>query len=460
MPRIDFPQGTAGFPELPKTKRLLQNCFNTGDGKILPRPGLSLINTTGTGKVARGQFVWNGALYQVASDKLLKVTNTATGAFVEKGQIRGSNVIVVAEGFNEMVIVVKSGPIYTLDRDDLLSDISNNPHVEPSIDVAFIDGRFVYVPSSGDPVFFSDVGDAGSVQPLSFFDPEELPDRNSGILNLRNTLYIGGENSFELFKNTGGTPNPFTRISGSRVNGGLVGGIVEYGGSFLFIGREKDQSPGVYGLSPGGMTKISNDFVDALLVHYSQEELRNVIANRFRWSGYEIASFVFPESSLFFMNGNWIVTDCNDGEISLPWCAGFITEFEGEYFSTSGDNFGRLSNVNTDFGKPILRVIETAFEQEDNDWMTCQSVGLGISQGFNENNSEGERGAIGIAMSRDNVIYSAPLYREAGSVGQYSTHLDWTYPGGLGSYDGFMGVRITTTGDLAFACDHLVCHFR
>ena len=60
MPRVPFPAGLLGVENLPRTHRSLRNCFNNLDGKIISRPGITQLNTTGN--VARGQFVWNGAL--------------------------------------------------------------------------------------------------------------------------------------------------------------------------------------------------------------------------------------------------------------------------------------------------------------------------------------------------------------------------------------------------------------
>lgn len=422
---------------------------------MIIRPGITEITTTG--KVARGQFVWNGALYQVVSEDLIKITNTDTGAFSVIGTISGNEIIETDVGFNEAVIVVKSatGAIFTLDDADALTDISANSNFVPCTDVAFINGRFVYIPFDGDPAFFSDVGDAGTVQALSFFDAEELPDKNNSVFNFKNTLYIGGTDSFELFRDTGASPNPFARISGSRITNGYIGGLIEYNETFLFVGREKDQDFGIYAIGQGLAPKISNEAIDLVLSTYSQDELDAVIGGRFKWRGYDVAVFKFARDSFGYYAGNWFVTDTVFNGISQPWASGFITQFEGTYFTAFEDKIGRLDKVNTDYGERITRIIDTGFEQEDDDFFTCQSLELGISQGFNE-----EVGSVALFLSEDNVLYSEPIYRNLGALGQYAERLVWNEPGGLGTYDGFMGIRIFTTEDVDFASDHLIANFR
>jgi len=63
-------------------------------------------------------------------------------------------------------------------------------------------------------------------------------------------------------------------------------------------------------------------------------------------------------------------------------------------------------------------------------------------------------------MSRDNVTYGTPFYRDLANIGQYDHKLIWNYPGGMGSYDGFMGLRLYTTEDVDFNADYLIANFR
>lgn len=680
MPRVEFPAGVLGVEDLPRTRRSLQNCFNNLEGKIISRPGIAQLNTTGS--VARGQFVWNGDLYQVVSQELIKITNTTTGAFDVIGTIAGNAVIETDVGFNEAVIVVKAveGDIYSLsnstvfisissvsdsggiaqfnpsgappsigstvtikgfitntaynvtgivtavggiapsvsittvggdtgvaqfNHDDgifsvgtavtisgyvtntdynvianitksieaientsissvsdsggtasfnhagtspslgsevtmtgfvtntaynttgvvtastgtsfeifgiafgtdetvgsytafgglqistvafgtdesggsfipsvgfeiasvsfgtdettgsytsVLELISGNSNFVASTDVAFINGRFVYIPFDGDPAFFSDVGNAGSVQPLSFFDAEELPDLNNSVFNFRNTLYIGGTDSFELFRDTGASPNPFFRVSGARVINGYIGGLIEYTNTFLFIGREKDQDFGIYAIGQGVAPKISNEAIDLILSTYDQDELAAAIGGRLKWRGYDIATFTLARDSFAFFGGNWFILDTVFDGISKPWGGGFITQFDGEYYTAFSDKIGKFEKVNTDYGERITRIIDTGFEHPDDDFFTAQSIELGISQGCSSTD-----GTVALFMSRNNVTYGEPFYRSLGDIGQYTKHLIWNFPGGMGTYDGFMGTRIYTNEDVEFSADHLIVNFR
>lgn len=447
MPRVALPDGLRGQKNLPRTRRRLLNVYNKG-GLGLPRPGISQLNTTS--KVARGGFEWNGALYQVVSQSLIKITDVDTGTYSTIGTIAGSEQIETAIGFNHAVIVVKGGALYTLDSSDTLTDISGNTNFVACVDVAHINGRFVYIPSSGDPAFFSDVGAAGTVQTLSFFDAEELPDKNNGCFNFSNTLFITGTDSIELFRDSGASPVPFTRVSGARIQNGYISGLLEYVDTFLFIGREKNQDFGIYQIAQGKAPKISNEFIDNILSTYTQTELSEAISGRFKWKGDDIATFTLRRHSFGFFQGKWFELDTLLNGLSRPWGAGYITQFGGEYFTAYEDKIGKFAEVNTDYGERITRIVDLTFEQEDGQAFALQEVELGLSQGFNTTD-----GSVALLLSRDNVLYGPEMYRDTGALGNYESKLKWVCAGGLGSYNGFVGLRFYTTEDIFFAIDFI-----
>lgn len=453
MPKINFPNGFEGSENLPRTNRTLQNCWNTGNNRILSRPGITQLNTTS--KVARGSFKWNDNLYNVVSTSLIKITNITTGTFSTIGTIAGSANIQTAIGFNTAVILVPGGNIYTLDKSDTLVLISGGSNFVASVDVAHIDGRFIYIPSDGDPAFFSDVGDAATVESTSFFDAEVLPDKNNSCFNLNNTLYIGGTDSFELFRDTGASPVPFQRVTGGLIRHGFIGGLLEAETTFYFIGRKKDQAPGIFAIGQGTAPKISNERIDLILSTYSEEDLADSIPGRFIWRGYDVATFALRDDSFAFVNGNWFILDTIIDEKSKVWGGGFITEFEGTYFTAFDDKIGKLAKVNTDYGERTTKIIGFGIDDPEDEFASVQSITLGLSQGFNSSS-----GMVALRMSDSNVQFGPEVFIDLGSIGDYTTKLKWNPPGGLGMYDGFVAGEIYCTDDIDFSADFLLLDAR
>lgn len=423
----------------------MKNCFNTQEGYILPRPGITSLGTVSG--VARGHFVWNGARYAVYSESLYKLTSSGSTTLV--GAIDGFGPVDVAIGFNHAVIISRQsdGKGYTLNASDTLTEIVDAQFVA-SNSVTHINGRFVYVPFNGDPAFFSDVGDGASIQTTAFFDAENLPDKNKVAFNLQDILFIGGTDSFQTFRDVGGSPVPYRPLS-SRIHTGYIGGVIEYAGSFAFIGRETGEDVGIYYIGQGAAPKISNEYIDSILTTYTEAELGIAIPGRFKWRGYDILTFTLERHAFGFYQGQWFLLETLFEGERIPWQAGFIVHFEQKYYTASGSRQGRLDQVNTDYGSPIERVIEGGYYHPENDDFTAGYMELGISQGYTGSDT------VGLQLSRDNVLYGPALFRSTGDVGQYSNKLVWAYPGGLGYYPGFMGWRLSTTGDVEFAVDKM-----
>ncbi len=444
MADTPLPAGYLGSEQLPKTRQSLVNCFNAG-GAILQRPGITELATTS--RVARGQFVWNGSLYQVASQDLIKITDVDTGAFSVIGTIAGTARVDTAIGFNHAVIVVgeASGKGYTLDSSDTLTEITD-PQFESSNSVANINGRFIYIPFNGDPAFYSNVGDGSAIETTSLFDAEELPDLNKVTFNFRNVLYIGGEDSFELFRNVAGGTTAFSRLN-ARIQYGYIGAILEYQDTFVFIGNEKGEAAGIYAIGSGRADKISNAAIDLILAGYTEAQLTACISGRIKWRGYDLAVFTLENDSFGFIGGNWFILSTTTD--NSPFRGGYITQFNGNHYTAYSDKIGRFGKINTDYGEPFERRLETGFYEPENLDFAANYIELGISQGYTSSAN------VALSLSRDNVLYSEPFYRDVGGIGQYENKLVWQYPGGLGYYTGFMGIKLSTYEDIDFAIDKL-----
>ncbi|VAW38942.1 hypothetical protein MNBD_GAMMA01-1330 [hydrothermal vent metagenome] len=434
---VDFPLGLEGSETLPQGRRALKNCFNAG-GPIIQRPGITKIGNTGG--VGRGLFVWNESLYGVASQVLHKIATDGTTTPI--GNVTGGTAIDSAVGFNDAVILDRGGNGYTLDSSDVLTTMVS-PQFVASTSVCHINGRFVYIPSDGSVAFFSDVGAADTIQTTSFFDAEELPDKNKVCFNSKNILGIGGSDSFEFFRDIGEQIVPFRRLN-ARIDNGYIGGLLEYGNTFLFVGREKDQDVGIYSIGQGVAPKISNEYIDTILKTYTVAELENCIPGRIKWNGFDLATFTFSRQAFGFYGGNWFELDMLNDGVNEVWQGGYIKEFDQKYYSLYSDKIGRFDKINKEYGKPFQRLIDMAFINDKR--FSVQSLEYRMSQGYNTTT-----GSVSLQLSHDNVLYSQPFHRDTGAVGEYTKKLEWNYPGGLGAYDGFMGIRISTTEDVDFS---------
>lgn len=449
--RYPLPKGLTGNPSLPKTQTSLLNCFNNAEEPpvVLQRPGIEELNTTDD--LARGNFNWMDRIFQVVSEKLIRIDDVETGDFTVIGTIEGAAAIDTSVGFNFAVIVVKSatGKGYTLDVSDTLVEITD-AQFQSSVSVANIKGITVYIPFNGDPAFFSDPGAPGDIEVTSFFDAEQLPDRNNAVFNLSDTLYIMGTDSIELFRVVTSPTLPFRSVTGARINNGFIGALVEYGDTFLFIGKEKDQGFGIYAIGQGRAPKISNERIDKIISEHTSAELEAAIPGTIKVQGHFIATFQLARSSFGFYRGEWFELETVFDGISSPWGGGFIAQLNGQYFTAFQDKIGVFDeSLNTDYGERVTRSIKMIFIQEDGNWFVMRRIELGISQGFNAN-SEGDKKSKTVALltSRDGVLFGPEVFRDLGVLGDYQSRLIWRR---IGRFQSFMMAEFRTTQDVNFS---------
>ncbi|HEY2051204.1 MAG TPA: packaged DNA stabilization protein [Caulobacteraceae bacterium] len=163
------------------------------------RPGLVTGYNFGFGPIRgiiRAPNVYGGGLFVVSGQTAYDV---ASGAAC--GAIGGSDRVRWATSESQMVLVA-GGTAYLYDGANFSPIVSASlPAVS---DVAWLDGRFVFMAVGSDQFWFSEISDAANVGGLDFDTAEAFPDPNVGCAVLNQELVIFGTESVE-FWGPGGT---------------------------------------------------------------------------------------------------------------------------------------------------------------------------------------------------------------------------------------------------------------
>lgn len=447
MPQVPLPTGIVGDEDIPKLQESLVNLFNPGDNTLLKTPG---IESFATGiDICRGSIDFNDEHYQVSGQKLIKVD--ANGAVTELGDIPGSAECALAVSFIALEIVVKGGDGFSFSTAGVLSTIGGS--YVPAVDVDVINQRFVFVPADGGPLFYTDVNDPTNIPALNFFDAELLPDKNKGCINLRNDFFVGGENSFEIFRNVGDTDSPFLRVDSGAVETGYVAAKARYKGSFLFLGKERDGSFAFHIMGSGQSPKISNPAIDEILNgEYTLAELEQCLSQRFTWKGVDMVAFRLARHSLLFYGSGWayIQTGIDSSDTVQPWDVNHLTFSYGKYVtgSATSSRIGMLDNLTTEFGDKIERQIDTFVKAESDAYFAIDAIFLNCITG-----TKLVEGTIGLQISKDSLTYGPQVFRGLGAIGKHGQQVVWY--GGAGDFESFAGIRLRTTADVNFSLDGL-----
>lgn len=449
--KVPFPKGLTGLKDFPRKHEGLFNMFNTGKNEIIPRPGVaSFANGSG---VCRGQHKFQDKLYQVSGQKLIQIDEDGTVTELGPVDITSFQNTEMTSDFSNLVIVVKGDRGYVYDG-VTVQEISD-PDYLTSVDCESISGRTVYIPEDGGPAFFSDEFQPGVIQPLSFFDAETQPDKNTGVINLRERLYIMGEDTQEVFRFTGTGSVPFQRIEGASIWTGYVAGKTFYKNTFAFLGKDKDQNFGFFVMGSGEAPRISTPEIDEILnEEYTFEELKSCIGNRLQWKGIDAVVFKLPRHTLAFNGVGWpLLESLADGTEILPWSVNYITHAYGRYFTGTeeGPAIGQLANIATDFDQRVEFGFDTYVKGSREDYFTVNTVlldGLTGQVAANE-----EEFTIGLQMSDDGRTYGERFYTGLGEAGESLEQVTWEYPGGLGDYESFCGMRFRTAAPVRISSE-------
>ena len=447
MTQVKLPTGLAGVEDTPKINESLVNMFSL-EGTLLRTPGIDLAFTANTYS-CRGSATWyvDETLYKVIGQYFYRI-DRATGP-QQIGSISGTSDVVFSLGQVNLVIIVKGGAGYTYNQISGLQQITD-PDFLPSDSVDFIDGRHVFIPSDGSPAFYSDIDNAGSINPLSFFDAEELPDLNKFVINIKNDLYIMGSEASQRFRVTQSSTTPFVRCEGSRVDVGYVCGGIRYLDTFAFIGRQRGESYAVHAMGQGSAQAISNATVNEMLnTRYDVNDLEKSYSFSFKWHGRQFVGWTIKNDTIAYVDGNWIILDSEIQNGTGPWTAKGVSFAYGKYYvgDRIGNNIGILSESASEYDDNLECEISTFFRSSTRkSYFPIRSIILDALSGNGPS-------TIGLSISNNGREYGPINYVSLGEIGEYNQVIRWS--GGLGRYESFAGIKLRMTGQVRISIDSL-----
>lgn len=445
MIQVPLPKTIKGSKVFPKQTEYLVNLIAT-DGGLISRPALTRVASL-TGQ-PRGMFVYNNKLYSVFGGSLYSGTESP----VLVGAISGAEDVSVARGFTQAAIAT-GGTAYTLSLAGALASITD-PDLPACKSVTRIRGRFVWVPTDGESLIFSEVDQAGNIGPSSRFDAESYPDRNVAVENIRDDLYALNEESIEPFRDVGTEDFPFVPVTNSVISVGYVGGKILTKDSILFLGKDKDSGYAFYVLGSGVAEAISPPTINEMLNRdYTRDQLAGVRAQRFNWRGIDCYVFSLSDRTFLFQNGYWSYLD--EGVISptrfssLPYFHAVL--LGATWYLQSSDGIYKLTDAKEDTRGPFARQFTTYARSTLRQRMSLKWVELENMQGTSL-----AAGSVGLSLSKNNQIWSNPLYANLAPIGRYNDKLRWSALGGLGMYDGLIAMNVYTTDPIEFSADNML----
>lgn len=326
---------------------------------LFARPGSTgPFASTGAAEI-RGMAVYSGALYVVVGGELKSVSTAGTVASI--GTITTSKSGRVSMAVNKTQLMIVDGVGGWIYNGSTLTQISDGQFPDKATHVVYIDGYFVVNdPDNAGRFNISASEDGTSWDGTDFATAERSPDALKSVVVNNRELWLLGDESSEVWTNTGNPDFPFEPFPSGFTEWGVAAphSVVSIDGSVLWLAKGPSgdgvvmQSQGLRGVRVstfgvdeqiGKLTTISDAFGYAFeerghvfyVLTFPTGDLTLVFhANTGLW--YEWNSFGLgrwrPNAHAFF-NGNHYTGDYQDGNVfQLDW----------EAYSDSGTPIERI----------------------------------------------------------------------------------------------------------------------
>lgn len=447
MPKIALPTGRRGAKASPKLTQRVENLiYQQGETPVLmPRPAVTSVASAkgscrGMGvfrNISTGEeelyFVSSDVLYRlnVSSDYVTENLRPIDITLTEIGTIPVGGDCQLVSSFTHLCVLIEGGDAYMYDGTTLTKVTS--PNYKPSQSVAFDAGRFVFVPSDGEPFFWTNTGDPLTIDAVNFADAESATDPNRAVIERKGSIYVLGDRTVEQQRYEP-SQNVYVRVGGASASVGYVGGLTEFGETFAFLGRDSGGSFQFYvmGASPEPM---GNDSIQEMLAgEYSNRELRGVKGRQVTHKGVTCLLFYLPDQTLAFYGdwGNW------RSEGRETWRVNNIQSAYG--FRWTGDSvsndIGILKDNALDYGAENQWLFQTHIKGEPRSNFLIKRIYADCTRGLTAY-VEDEDGAVvstdrqshvGLSISQDGRTFSPTQWRSLGEPGNYNAEVSWGSP--------------------------------
>lgn len=226
-------------------------------------PGKLLFSTLGLGPVRGGFKSTNDRVFAVSGNTLYEVSSDGTSTNLGTLESSTGN-ISIAENSTQMAICDRTS-LYILTYATNTFVKVTDADLPTSVGmVAYSDGYFIVNENSTGKLYVSDLRDGTSWDALKFATAESSPDNLSCIVNAVGGVWLFGTTSTEVWTQTGDSSFPFRRISGAKLEVGILSpfSAVEIDNSVIWIGKDKFGHGIVYKAQGFSPVRISTSAIE------------------------------------------------------------------------------------------------------------------------------------------------------------------------------------------------------
>jgi len=394
--------------------------------------GLGLFSTCGVGDVRGGFTASNGRVFFVSNSGLYELNSNGTTTL--RGTLDSTSGIVTIDENPFQLGICDGSLLYMFTYATNVFAKVTDADLPACGALSFIDGYFVVNKLSSGSFYISKLYDGASWGALDFATAESSPDELLRAILAVGQLWLFGSKTTEIWTNTGASAFPFERISGAKMETGILAPYtaVAVDNSIFWVGRDNYGAGIVYRANGFSPQRISTNAIELLL--QSAPTPSTLRAHTYQKDGhvfyeitgggmsttlvYDISTKVWFEKSYLNVYGQF--------EQHLASCViyGFNkllvgSRLNGKIYEMSHDYYD-------DDGSPIVSERIYTHISQENQRLKFNQLEIAMETGIGLQSGNGQLPKITLWISRDGGrTYSGGYETTFGAIGKYKARAVW-----------------------------------
>lgn len=406
--------------------------------RLVATPGLRLLATLGTGPVRGVHWSSTDQLFVVSGSNLWEIF-TGWGVTVRPGAIESSSTGRVTIVDNGTKLMIGDGTDRAWNADlaagSALSVVTDADC--PGGYITWQDGYFINTVPDTNRFQISGIN-AVTYDPLDVASKEGRPDKIVMVLCVNRQLWLFGEQTTEVWWNSGAALFPFERIDGAFIETGTISALTccVVAGSVAWVGNDQRGRGTVWYAQGYQPQRISTHAVERALAGYAN--LTTSAAFAYRQNGHEFYQVTVPPSATDnggtwcydFVVGQWHERSYLEPVVGeLPHLAACATAAFGTVVvgdRLNGNLYAYDPSFYTDNGSPIRRLRQSPHLSTDERFIRHNAFELQAEPGVGLQTGQGSAPLATLSWSNDGGhTWSNQHTVSMGLVGKYKNRFRW-----------------------------------
>lgn len=359
-----------------------------------------------------------GRVFAVTPSKMYEIFKN--GTFKELGDVDLKGRVVMEDNGIQVVAVDGLKAFYYDARDSEVKQITDEAFY-PASTVTYQDGYFLFDRKGTGQFFISELLDV-AFDPLDFATAEGQPDNLVAVLSDHREIFLFGEDTIEVWYNSGASDFPFERNQGAFIEKGCGArySVAKQNNTVYFIGSDLM----VYQMTGYTPVRISTHAVEKTL---KDVDLSDAFAYTYQDEGHLFYILTIPSRDITWCydisTGAWHVRQSYQFGRHQSNNAIFFDSktLVGDF--QNGRIYQMAGNFYTDDGEPVVREFVLPTVNNGREFLTVDSLEFDMGTGVGLIRGQGDDPELRVYFSKDSgKTYSESFKRgRIGKVGEYLT---------------------------------------